>query len=108
MRLRPLLPFAIAAAVGAAGGALAARAAPGALAGPAPGALAGLLFAALARGRATSPGAGLTWGLGFAFVLWLAVPVGLGSVLGGGALVLGALVGHEALGLRSAARVGSG
>jgi len=89
MRLRPLLPFAIAAAVGAAGGALAARAAPGALAGPAPGALAGLLFAALARGRATSPGAGLTWGLGFAFVLWLAVPVGLGSVLGGGALAMG-------------------
>jgi hypothetical protein len=76
MRLRPALPFAIAALVGAAGGALAQRAVPGSLAGPATGAAAGLAFAALARDRATSPGAGLTWGLGFGFVLWLLVLAG--------------------------------
>ncbi len=85
MRLRPLLPFAIATAVGALGGALAARIVPGSLAGPATGAAAGILFAALARARATSPGAGLTWGLGFGLVLWLAVPVGLAPTLGAGA-----------------------
>jgi hypothetical protein len=83
MRLRVVLPFAVAAAVGAAGGAIAARAAPGALAGPGAGALAGVAFAALTRRRATSPGAGLTWGLAFALLLWLAVPVGLASAMRG-------------------------
>jgi hypothetical protein len=89
MRRRALLPFAIAAAVGALGGALWARAVPGALAGPAAGAAAGLAFAALGRSRATTPGAGLTWGLGFALVLWLAVPVGLATASGGGSAANG-------------------
>lgn len=91
MRIVPALPFAIAAAVGAAGGALGQAAVPGSLAGWTTGAAAGVAFAALARGRTTSPGAGLTWGLGFGFVLWLAVPVGLASALGGGARSMGML-----------------
>jgi hypothetical protein len=37
----------------------------------------GALFAFLAAPRATTPGAGLIWGLGFSFVLWLALPVGV-------------------------------
>ena len=84
MRDRVILPFVIATAVGGVGGALAARAAPGSLVGPTTGALAGVAFAALARQRATSPGAGLTWGVAFALVLWLAIPVGLASAVAGG------------------------
>jgi hypothetical protein len=91
MRIVPALPFAIAAAVGAAGGALAQRAVPGSLAGWVTGAAAGLAFAALARARATNPGAGLTWGLGFGFLLWLAVPVGIVSALSGAAESMGML-----------------
>ncbi len=41
------------------------------------GGLYGLLFALLATSRATSPGAGLLWGLGYAFLLWLIGPAGL-------------------------------
>ena len=37
----------------------------------------GLLFALLAAKRAVSTGAGLIWGLGYAFVLWLALPAGV-------------------------------
>jgi uncharacterized membrane protein YagU involved in acid resistance len=36
-----------------------------------------LLFAVLAAKRAFSPGAGLLWGLGYAFLLWLAIPAGV-------------------------------
>jgi len=60
--------------VGGVGGLLASDGAPfGVLLG----ALYGLVFALLATERATSPGAGLLWGLGYALVLWLAVPAGL-------------------------------
>ena len=48
------------------------------------GAAYGVAFALLAGPRATTPGAGLIWGLGFAFVLWLAVPVGLLSATADG------------------------
>lgn len=41
------------------------------------GGLYGLGFALLAAPRAISPGAGLVWGLGYAFLLWLALPVGI-------------------------------
>jgi hypothetical protein len=41
------------------------------------GAIYGLVFAVLCRRRAVSPGAGLIWGLGFAFLLWLVVPAGV-------------------------------
>src|ERR1700751_4800507 len=37
------------------------------------GAASGLIFALLFGPRAKSPGAGLIWGLGYAFLLWLAV-----------------------------------
>jgi len=48
------------------------------------GAAYGVVFALLAAPRATTPGAGLVWGLGFAFILWLAVPVGLLSAAADG------------------------
>lgn len=43
----------------------------------------GLVFGLFFSKRATSPGAGLIWSLGFAFFLWLAVPAGLGHLLSG-------------------------
>jgi uncharacterized membrane protein YagU involved in acid resistance len=49
----------------------------------------GAVFALLAAPRAVSHGAGLIWGLGYALVLWLAVPAGIlalpahGSLSGG-------------------------
>ncbi len=45
--------------------------------GPLLGGLYGLLFALLCATRAVSPGAGLIWGLGYAFILWLAIPAGV-------------------------------
>jgi uncharacterized membrane protein YagU involved in acid resistance len=54
----------------------------------------GLLFAFLASSRATTPGAGLLWGLAYALMLWLANPVGLFS----------AMMGATAGGLFAAAR----
>src|SRR5215510_16553704 len=47
------------------------------------GALYGSIFALFAS-RAVSPGAGLTWGLGYAFILWLAIPAGVVPALRGG------------------------
>jgi hypothetical protein len=41
------------------------------------GGLYGLLFALLCAPRAVSAGAGLVWGLGYSFILWLALPAGL-------------------------------
>jgi uncharacterized membrane protein YagU involved in acid resistance len=55
------------------------------------GALYGLLFALLAAPRAVSPGAGLLWGLGYAFILWLAIPAGILPVLMGGMPAMGML-----------------
>ncbi len=46
------------------------------------GGLYGLLFALLVARRAVSTGAGLLWGLGYAFLLWLAGPAGLFPLLG--------------------------
>src|SRR4029077_442171 len=48
------------------------------------GALYGLLFALSAPPRAINPGAGLLWGLGYAFIVWLAIPAGIVPVLMGG------------------------
>lgn len=47
------------------------------------GALYGLIFALLVGERAGSPGAGLLWGLGYAFLLWLAGPAGLFALVSG-------------------------
>lgn len=55
------------------------------------GGLYGLLFAVLVGRRAASPGAGLTWGLGYSFLLWMVGPVGLFPLLGGTS-VIGELV----------------
>ena len=43
----------------------------------------GLVFGLFFSKRATSPGAGLIWSLGFAFFVWIAVPAGLGHLLSG-------------------------
>ena len=56
------------------------------------GGLYGLLFALLAGPRATSPGAGLLWGLGYALLLWLIGPAGLFPLVDGlGAATLPAM-----------------
>ncbi len=55
------------------------------------GGLYGLFFALLATPRAISPGAGLLWGLGYAFILWLVIPAGIIPVLMGGMPAMGML-----------------
>src|SRR2546428_9660831 len=55
------------------------------------GALYGLLFALLTVPRAISPGSGLLWGLGYGFILWLAIPGGILPVLLGGMAAIGLL-----------------
>jgi hypothetical protein len=78
--------------VGALGGAMSAMATQSSLgAGVLSGVLYGALFALLAARRAISPGAGLLWGLGFAFVLWLAIPAGIVPALMGGMPAMGML-----------------
>src|SRR3989442_2545118 len=51
------------------------------LTGVALGGLYGLIFALLGAPRATSPGAGLLWGIGYALLLWLAGPAGVFPLL---------------------------
>jgi hypothetical protein len=43
----------------------------------------GLIFGLFFSKRAASPGAGLIWGLGFAFFMWIVVPAGLGHLFSG-------------------------
>jgi len=59
----------------------------GPLAGAGYGALFGLLFARLCG----NPGAGIVWGLGYAFLLWLAIPAGILPVLSGAMPSMGML-----------------
>ncbi|MGC1649434.1 MAG: hypothetical protein WA741_26725, partial [Candidatus Sulfotelmatobacter sp.] len=47
------------------------------------GALFGLAFGLFFAHRATSSGAGLTWGLGAAFLLWVVLPAGILPLLAG-------------------------
>src|SRR5258705_2431007 len=49
----------------------------GILAGPAAGGIYGALFGCLFARRCPNPGAGLIWGLGYSFLLWLAIPAGI-------------------------------
>lgn len=89
---RSLLPILASVLVGALGGAacmLVVHASFGA--GVLLGAIYGLLFALLAAPRAVSPGAGLLWGLGYAFILWLAIPAGIVPVLMGDMPTMGML-----------------
>ena len=46
------------------------------------GGLYGAIFALLGAPRAATPGAGLLWGLGYALLLWLAVPAGVLPLFG--------------------------
>ncbi|HET6411327.1 MAG TPA: hypothetical protein VFG53_04660 [Anaeromyxobacter sp.] len=83
-RAHQLLTAAVGAALGS-GAALLGRV----LAGPtfelgiALGAAYGAAFALVTYRRVTSPGAGLVWALGMAFLLWLALPVGFHQVTSG-------------------------
>ncbi len=87
-----LTPIIICVFVGALGGAIAATVVKSSLgAGVSLGVLYGALFALLAARRAASPGAGLLWGLGFAFALWMAIPAGVIPALTGGAPAMGML-----------------
>jgi uncharacterized membrane protein YagU involved in acid resistance len=61
------------------------------VAGPLLGALGGVLFGLLLRHRTTGPGTGLTWGLGLAFLFWLALPAGIVPVLAGSMPSMGML-----------------
>lgn len=65
--------------------------------GPLAGVLFGLAFAAVARSRATSPGAGLLWALGLLTLLWLLGPAGILALLRGGDLREAARAGFPAL-----------
>jgi len=92
MLLHRIAAPAVCVLLGACGGALGRLLlGPGFEAGLALGAGYGLLFAVLAAPRARTPGAGLIWGLGFAFVLWLAVPVGILAAAAGGGHAMGSL-----------------
>jgi uncharacterized membrane protein YagU involved in acid resistance len=91
MRSR-LLDVVLAAIVGTAGGLGCSLSCHlGLLAGPATGAIYGAVFGALFRGRYTNPGAGIIWGLGYAFLLWLSIPAGVLPVLRGAMPSMGML-----------------
>lgn len=53
------------------------------LQGPVIGALFGASFGFIFARRCANPGAGLIWGLGYAFLLWLVIPVGVLPLLSG-------------------------
>jgi hypothetical protein len=92
MRSPLLTPIIISVIVGAAGGLVVTMVVPASLIGNILlGALYGLLFALLAAPRAVSPGSGLLWGLGYAFILWVAIPAGILPVLMGGMPAMGML-----------------
>ena len=61
------------------------------LAGPLAGAAYGALFGYLFARHCGNPGAGLVWGLGYAFLLWLAIPAGILPVLAGAMPSMGML-----------------
>ena len=61
------------------------------LAGPTAGAIYGALFGYLFARRCPTPGAGLIWGLGYSFLLWLAIPAGIQPIILGGAPAMGML-----------------
>jgi hypothetical protein len=78
--------------IGVLGGALERVLAPGLSShGVLVGAAYGLIFALFFGPRAKSPGAGLIWGLGYAFLLWVAVPAGILPVATGAMHSMGML-----------------
>lgn len=87
-----LIPMAIGILIGSLGGAvLMALGLATLLTGVVLGAVYGLLFALLGSQRAVSPGAGLVWGLAYAFLVWLVVPAGVMPVMTGGMPEMGML-----------------
>lgn len=92
MRLSLLTSVIMCAIVGAAGGLVLTLIAPTLpIVNILLGALYGSVFALLARARAISAGAGLLWGLGYAFILWVAIPAGIVPVLMDGLPSMGML-----------------
>jgi len=86
----PILGAMVGAIVGTAGGFLSmAGAHSGLLPGPATGALFGALFGFLFARRCANPGAGLIWALGYTFLLWLVIPVGVLPLVSGTTLRAG-------------------
>ncbi len=81
--VEPLLGLTIGALGGAAGSALLVTSP---VHGFGLGALFGLTFGLAFAHRATSPGAGLIWGLSCAFLLWVMLPAGMMPLLGGSGL----------------------
>lgn len=82
MRTSTFTPVLLCALVGAVGGlACWGLGRADVLTGPLLGTIYGGLFGLLGAPRAFSPGAGLVWGLGYAFLLWLAIPAGILPVL---------------------------
>ncbi len=75
---KPLVPLLLCVIVGMLGGASgAAIMQTSTITGFLAGGLFGLIFVLIGARRATDPGAGLVWGLGYAFMLWLALPAGV-------------------------------
>ena len=92
MRFSLLTAILLCVIVGALGGALRMMLVPASLVTSVLlGGLYGLLFALLCAPRAVTPGAGLIWGLGHAFVLWLAIPAGILPVMMGDLSAIGML-----------------
>src|SRR5262245_36541783 len=92
MRLPLQTPVIMCAIVGAAGGLVVTLILPASpIVNMLLGGLYGSVFALLALARASSAGAGLLWGLGYAFVLWLAIPAGIVPVLMSGMPSMGML-----------------
>jgi len=92
MRYSLLIAIIICILVGALGGAASAMVINASLgASVSLGVLYGLAFALFGASRAVSPGAGLLWGLGYSFVLWLAIPEGIVPALMGGMPAMGML-----------------
>jgi hypothetical protein len=61
------------------------------LAGPLAGAAYGALFGYLFARQCDNPGAGIVWGLGYAFLFWLAIPAGILPVVRGAMPFMGML-----------------
>jgi len=92
MKAKQLIPILLGGFVGGLGGAVgAALTQAPILNGILTGALYGLIFALVGARRMTDPGTGLIWGLGYAFVLWLAVPTGIIPVVMDGMPMMGML-----------------
>jgi hypothetical protein len=82
MRLADRVPLIIGVAIGGSGGVLAAALLQTSMLSYALlGAFYGLFFALLVHTRASSPGAGVVWGLAYAVILWLAIPAGIWPVV---------------------------